>query len=87
MLKKIATFIGFFLWLNGSILFAQNDKIPISDTDYQNTDIEMADKFREDGKIYVVIAVISVILGGLITYLVIIDKKTSKLEKMLANQE
>ncbi len=62
---------------------AQEDKIPISETDYQNSEIEMADTFRAEGKIYVVVAVISVILAGLMSYLVIIDRKTSRLEKMV----
>jgi CcmD family protein len=44
-------------------------------------DVEMADAFRSDGKIYVVVAVISVVVMGLIAYLFSIDKKVSKLEK------
>ncbi|RXK50957.1 CcmD family protein [Aquirufa rosea] len=45
------------------------------------TDIEMADKFRADGKIYVVIAVVLVILAGLFIYLISLDRKVSALEK------
>jgi CcmD family protein len=41
----------------------------------------MADAFRADGKIYVVVAVISVVVIGLIAYLFSLDKKVSKLEK------
>jgi hypothetical protein len=37
---------------------------------------------RSSGRIYVVIAVILVILAGLILYLVRLDRKISKLEKM-----
>jgi CcmD family protein len=43
--------------------------------------VEMADAFRADGKIYVVVAVISVVVIGLIAYLFSMDKKVSKLEK------
>ena len=43
--------------------------------------VEMADTFRADGKIYVVIAVLGIILVGLITYLIYLDKKISRLEK------
>ncbi|CAN1498302.1 Putative ccm operon protein [Spirosomataceae bacterium] len=43
--------------------------------------VEMADAFRADGKIYVVVAVISVVVIGLIAYLFSLDKKVSKLEK------
>jgi CcmD family protein len=43
--------------------------------------IEMADQFRADGKIYVVIAVVSVVLIGLFAYLFRLERKVSELEK------
>ena len=46
-------------------------------------DIPMADTFREDGKIYVVIAVIMVILAGLFIYLFMLGNKVAKLERKL----
>ena len=42
---------------------------------------QMADAFRSEGKIYVVITVISIIFICLIGYLVYIDLKLRKLEK------
>ena len=42
---------------------------------------QMADTFRSEGKIYVVIAVISIIFVCLISYLIYIDMKLRKLEK------
>ena len=42
---------------------------------------QMADTFRSEGKIYVVIAVISIIFVCLIGYLIYIDMKLRKLEK------
>ena len=42
---------------------------------------EMADGLRQSGKIYVVVASVVVIIGGLLTYLVSLDRKVSKLEK------
>lgn len=42
---------------------------------------EMADNMRSNGKIYVVIAVILTILGGLIAYVIRLDRKISRLEK------
>ena len=42
--------------------------------------VEMADTFRSEGKIYVVITVISIIFMCLIGYLVYIDMKLRKLE-------
>ena len=47
----------------------------------QAIDIEMADQFRADGKIYVVIAVVSVILIGLFAYLFRLERKVAELEK------
>ena len=44
---------------------------------------EMADAFRADGKIYVVVAVITVVLAGLLALLVSLDKKVSRLEREL----
>lgn len=44
-------------------------------------EIEMADQMRSEGKIYVVVTVLSVILIGLFIYLISIDKKVGKLEK------
>ena len=43
--------------------------------------VEMADRFRADGKIYVVIAVALVILAGLFLYVGRLDRKISKYEK------
>ncbi len=48
----------------------------------QTTDgVEMADALRSSGKIYVVVAVISVIFIGIITYLFSMDKRIKKIEK------
>ena len=43
--------------------------------------VEMADKMKENGKIYVVIAVMLTILAGVVLYLIRLDRKISKLEK------
>ena len=47
----------------------------------QTSEVEMADAFRADGKIYVVITVIAIILIGLLVYLISLDKKIGKMEK------
>ena len=48
----------------------------------QDTDqVEMADAMRENGKIYVVVAVILTIFAGIIIYLIRLDRKISRLEK------
>lgn len=46
-------------------------------------DAEMADTMRSEGKIYVVVAILLVILIGLVVYLITIDRKVTKLEKRL----
>lgn len=56
-------------------------KIEITEEDYGNTDVEMADKMRESGKIYVVVVVISLVMGGILAYVIAIDRKLQKLEK------
>lgn len=44
---------------------------------------EMADAFRAEGKIYVVVAIVLIILTGLIAYLFLLDRKLNKLERMI----
>ena len=46
-----------------------------------NTEVEMTDLMRSNGKIYVVVAVIATIFIGLMIYLIRIDKKVQKLEE------
>ena len=47
----------------------------------QNNDVEMADIMHENGKIYVVVAVISVILLGFLIALISIDRRVRRIEK------
>ncbi|QPH39580.1 CcmD family protein [Pedobacter endophyticus] len=47
----------------------------------QDNGVEMADKMRTDGKIYVVVTCIVIILLGLLAYLFTIDKRLKKIEK------
>ena len=43
--------------------------------------VEMADQFRADGKIYVVVAIMLIILVGIFYYLIRLETKLKKLEK------
>ncbi len=52
----------------------------------QQADIEMADQFRADGKIYVVISVVLLILVGLFIYLFNLGNKITRLEKELTKK-
>jgi CcmD family protein len=45
--------------------------------------VEMADGMRSDGKIYVVVGVLVIILIGLFGYLISIDRKISRVEKRI----
>lgn len=45
--------------------------------------IEMADAFRADGKIWVVIAVVGLMLLGLFAYLFYTERRISRLEKQV----
>ncbi|MDT8887533.1 CcmD family protein [Aquirufa regiilacus] len=45
--------------------------------------VEMADQFRADGKIYVVIAIVAIILTGIFIYLFRLDRKITDLEKRI----
>lgn len=45
----------------------------------------MADTMRQEGKIYVVVAGIVLLLTGFIVYIVRVDRKVGQLEKELDN--
>lgn len=47
----------------------------------QETQPEMADTMRSNGKIYVVVLVLATIFAGIIAYLVRLDRKITKIEK------
>ena len=81
-MRKI--FILFCLFCSLSVL-AQK-KQPITEQDYANQQVEMADSFRADGKIYVVVGVVTLVLGGLLLYAFAIDRKISKLEKLVEKE-
>jgi CcmD family protein len=48
---------------------------------------EMADTMRSEGKIYVVVAILLVIFAGLIGYLVLLDRKVTRIEKKITEKE
>jgi hypothetical protein len=61
----------FALCIMQTIVFAQTDSTTNGSTDFM----------RSNGKIYVVVAVVVVIVLGIFIYLMNLDKKISKLEK------
>ena len=69
-MKKLLAFL--------SVIFSGIPSIYAQD---RESTVEMADKFRADGKIYVVLVVAGLILSGLFIYLIITDRKIGKLER------
>jgi CcmD family protein len=53
----------------------------------ESTTVEMADGLFQSGKIYVVVSVLSIIFAGIVIYLIVLDRKISKLEKEEKNKE
>lgn len=72
MVKKIFLLLAFLYLVFPAVLLAQE-----TDPEKQYTAFDM----RHNGKIYVVVSVILIILTGLILYLIRLDRKITKLEK------
>ena len=70
-MKKISLLLIFFLLLTGNIFAQSSDVVP------------MADKLREDGKIWVVVAVVAIVFAGIAINLFRIDAKLRKIGKDL----
>jgi len=61
------------------------EKIEISENDYQNSTVEMADVMRSEGKIYVLVGIIGIVFAGLLVYVINTDRKVTRIEKALKN--
>ncbi len=70
--KQFYTAIITSLFLFAHQLIAQNSGQP---------PVEMADALRASGKIYVVVVVLAIIFAGIITFLLLIDRRLKKLER------
>ena len=73
MEKLIKNILGFALVLVSIASFGQGD-------------VEMADSMRSEGKIYVVVGIIVIILTGLVVYLFMLDRKVRKLENLVGEK-
>jgi multisubunit Na+/H+ antiporter MnhB subunit len=78
-MKKILTLV----LLVFSLTVLAQEKIAVTESDYTNDRVEMADVMRADGKIYVLVGIIVIIFAGITTYVIHTDRKISKLEKNL----
>ncbi|MGB0523659.1 MAG: CcmD family protein [Flammeovirgaceae bacterium] len=84
MIKEIVKYFSVLMLLCLLTAFGpkqDNEKIKINERDYNNASIEMADAWRANGKIYVVIATVGVIMLGFIGYLFVLDRRVAKMEK------
>ncbi len=53
----------------------------------QAQDAAMADVMRSNGKIYVVVGIILIVLVGLIAYLFLLDRKVTRLENRVNSKK
>lgn len=74
------------LFLAFSLQGIAQEKIEITEEDYQNSKVEMADLMRSEGKIYVLVGIIGIIFAGILVYIIQTDRKVAKLEKLLKDQ-
>jgi CcmD family protein len=49
--------------------------------------VEMADAFHSNGKIYIVITVLSIVFVGIVIYLVSMDRKLNRIERKLTEKK
>ncbi|NIJ52050.1 CcmD family protein [Dyadobacter arcticus] len=71
-MKRISIILLSMLSLSGNLIAQASEN-----------SVEMADKLRADGKIWVVVAVIAVVFAGIAINMLRIDSKLKKIEKDL----
>ncbi|GGG07530.1 CcmD family protein [Pontibacter amylolyticus] len=76
--------LGVLFTFEPTVAMAQDQMVEFSSAPQQN--IEMADALRQDGKIYVVVAVLLTVLAGVLFYLIALDRKVGRLEKQLKDE-
>jgi len=67
--------------LNKKIILLLLTLIPSLSLAQGNQTVEMADAFRQDGKIYVVVLGLVIILTGVVLFLMRVDRKVTRLER------
>jgi hypothetical protein len=73
-MRKIKYLLTLAYFLASQVVLAQNE-------------VPMADTMRAEGKIYVVVGIILIVLTGLIIYLFLLDKKVKNLENLLIEKQ
>ncbi|MGZ8568991.1 MAG: CcmD family protein [Bacteroidia bacterium] len=74
--------INFYKYMLGLVTMFMSLPLRAQDV-MENSDVAMADTMRENGKIYVVVVCLLLIFAGILTYLIILNRKVNKLEKMM----
>ncbi|MCC5928963.1 MAG: hypothetical protein JJU28_06930 [Cyclobacteriaceae bacterium] len=64
-------------------IFFQLNKSLAGILQQESDKVEMADLFRSEGKIYVVVLVVIILITGLIVYTILTDRKVLKLQRDL----
>ncbi|MCH7410755.1 CcmD family protein [Belliella sp. DSM 111904] len=82
-MKKLIIILFFLVSLQG---MAQ-EKIAITEEDYENSSIEMADVMRSEGKIYVLVGIIGIVFGGILVYIIGTDRRVARLEKLVQEEK
>jgi hypothetical protein len=78
-MKKMFTILTLVLCLQMTAM--AQDKMPVKESDYSNSSVEMADIMRSNGKIYVLVGIIGIIFAGITVYLISTDRKITRIEK------
>lgn len=80
-MKKILTIV---LSLFSLVALAQ-EKIAVTESDYSNSSVDMADLMRSNGKIYIVVGIIVIIFIGIVAYLIYTERKLTRIEKSISS--
>ncbi len=73
--------INFYRYMLGLVALLMSLPLRAQDV-MENSDVEMADTLRAEGKIYVVVVCLLLIFAGILAYLIVLGRKISKLERM-----
>lgn len=81
-IKSIAATLLLLLITGGT--FAQDKAVAAATT--SQPPVDMATGLYQSGKIYVVVGVLVIIFAGILAYLVMLDRKVSRIEKEIGNK-
>lgn len=71
------------LLVTGAVILFQLESALAGILQQESQNVEMADLFRSEGKIYVVVLVVVILITGLIVYTILMDRKVLKVQREL----